>query len=95
MLAGRYRVLSYDKRGHGLSDAVSGPYRLDDHLDDLFGLTDFLGFGDFALVGVSVGGTDRAGSGCPPRWPHTRAWFFAIRPQKLVLPVSGTIGSTR
>ncbi|MCQ8871773.1 alpha/beta fold hydrolase [Mesorhizobium sp. LMG17149] len=56
MLAGRYCVMSYDKRGHGLSDAVSGPYRLEDHLDDLFGLADFLGIGDFALAGVSVGG---------------------------------------
>ncbi|MCV3211208.1 3-oxoadipate enol-lactonase [Mesorhizobium sp. YC-39] len=56
ILAGRYCVLSYDKRGHGLSDAVSGPYRLEDHLDDLFGLADFLGIGGFALAGVSVGG---------------------------------------
>jgi 3-oxoadipate enol-lactonase len=56
IVAGRYRVMSYDKRGHGLSDAVSGPYRLEDHLDDLFGLAHLVGFDSFALAGVSVGG---------------------------------------
>ena len=28
-LASRYRVLTYDKRGHGLSDSPRGPYGLD------------------------------------------------------------------
>ena len=55
-LAGRYRVVSYDKRGHGLSDIPAGDYALDDHLDDLFGLVDHLGFERFALAGVSIGG---------------------------------------
>lgn len=52
----RYRVLSYDKRGHGLSDAPEGDYSLDDHLDDLSGLLDHLGIARLALCGVSVGG---------------------------------------
>ena len=52
----RYRVLSYDKRGHGLSDAPQGPYSLDDHLADLLSLTHHLGITHFALCGVSVGG---------------------------------------
>jgi 3-oxoadipate enol-lactonase len=55
-LANDYRILSYDKRGHGLSDAPAGEYSLNDHLDDLQGLVDHVGFGDFALCGVSVGG---------------------------------------
>lgn len=55
-LAGTYRVVYYDKRGHGLSDSPDGEYRLDDHLDDLFGLLDHLGIGRFALAGVSIGG---------------------------------------
>lgn len=55
-LAGPYRVVSYDKRGHGLSDIPAGDYSLDDHLDDLFGLLDHLGIGRFALGGVSIGG---------------------------------------
>lgn len=55
-LSAHYRVLTYDKRGHGLSDAPPGPYSLDDHVDDLLGLLDHVGFSRFAMVGVSVGG---------------------------------------
>ena len=55
-LAVQYRVVSYDKRGHGLSDAPGGDYTLDEHVDDLAGLLDFLGIGRLALAGVSVGG---------------------------------------
>lgn len=55
-LAGTYRVVSYDKRGHGLSDSPAGDYSLDNHLNDLFGLADHLGLGRFALGGVSIGG---------------------------------------
>lgn len=52
----RYRVISYDKRGHGLSDSPSAPYRLVDHAADLLGLTDYLELDRFALAGISVGG---------------------------------------
>lgn len=55
-LAARYRVISYDKRGHGLSDAPPGDYSLDDHVDDLEGLLHHLGIERLALAGVSVGG---------------------------------------
>ncbi|UYO01236.1 MAG: 3-oxoadipate enol-lactonase [Devosia sp.] len=55
-LASSYRILSYDKRGHGLSDCPAGEYSLDDHLDDLEGLVRHVGFDRFALCGVSVGG---------------------------------------
>ena len=55
-LALRYRVLSYDKRGHGLSDTPAGDYALDDHVADLLGLLDHLGIGRLALAGVSIGG---------------------------------------
>jgi 3-oxoadipate enol-lactonase len=55
-LAARYRVVSYDKRGHGLSDAPDGDYRLDDHVDDLQGLLNYLEIERLALAGVSVGG---------------------------------------
>lgn len=48
--------LSYDKRGHGLSDTPRGDYRLDDHLDDLLGLTDHVGISSAVVVGVSIGG---------------------------------------
>lgn len=55
-LSARYRILSYDKRGHGLSDTPADEYTLDDHIDDLAGLLDHLGIGRLALAGVSVGG---------------------------------------
>jgi 3-oxoadipate enol-lactonase len=52
----RYRVVRYDKRGHGLSDTPAGPYRIDDHVADLVGLAGHLGIEEFGLAGVSVGG---------------------------------------
>ena len=55
-LADRYRIILYDKRGHGLSEATPAPYRLTDHVDDLVALLDHLGIDKAALVGLSVGG---------------------------------------
>lgn len=55
-LAGRYRILLYDKRGHGLSDAPPGPYTIDDHADDLLALLDHFNIASAAIVGLSVGG---------------------------------------
>jgi 3-oxoadipate enol-lactonase len=55
-LATRYRLLTYDKRGHGLSDAPPGDYKLDDHVADLAGLLDHLGIERAAFCGVSIGG---------------------------------------
>ncbi len=52
----RFRVVLYDKRGHGLSDAPPAPYSMDDHTDDLTALLDHLHIGSAALVGLSVGG---------------------------------------
>jgi 3-oxoadipate enol-lactonase len=56
VLSASYRVVSYDKRGHGLSEAPAGDYTLDDHVGDLAALLDHLGVGRLALAGVSVGG---------------------------------------
>lgn len=52
----RFRVVLYDKRGHGLSDAPPAPYTIDDHTDDLLALLDHLGIKKASLVGLSVGG---------------------------------------
>ena len=51
-----FRVLRYDKRGHGLSQ--SGPDRADmaDYARDLLALLDVLGVGRAAIVGMSIGG---------------------------------------
>ncbi|WP_262296998.1 3-oxoadipate enol-lactonase [Microvirga sesbaniae] len=54
--ADRYRIILYDKRGHGLSDAPPAPYTIDDHTDDLIALLDHLGLDRAAFVGLSVGG---------------------------------------
>lgn len=55
-LGDSFRVLTYDKRGHGLSDSPEGDYSLDDHVADLVGLFDALGFDRVAICGVSIGG---------------------------------------
>jgi len=55
-LEGRWRVLRYDSRGHGLSDAPPGPYAIDALADDLLALLDARDSDRFALVGLSVGG---------------------------------------
>ena len=54
--ADRYRIVLYDKRGHGLSDAPPAPYTIDDHADDLLALLDQLKVDRAAVVGLSVGG---------------------------------------
>ncbi len=51
-----FRIVRYDKRGHGLSEATPAPYSLADHVEDLTGLLDHLGIGQAVIVGVSVGG---------------------------------------
>ncbi len=59
MLADRYRMLSFDMRGHGQSahPASDAPLSLDLLVDDLFAVTDAAGIGRFHLVGESIGGT--------------------------------------
>lgn len=54
--AGRFRMVRYDKRGHGLSEAPQRPYAMDDHVGDLIGLLDHLGLDRIILCGLSVGG---------------------------------------
>jgi 3-oxoadipate enol-lactonase len=55
-LAERYRVLTYDTRGHGETPAPPGPYTLDDLVDDVVALLDEVGAERAHLVGVSLGG---------------------------------------
>ncbi len=55
-LADRYSLVFHDKRGHGLSDAPRGPYRIEDHAADLLVLLRAMAIDRFALVGLSVGG---------------------------------------
>lgn len=55
-LAERFRVVSYDTRGHGRSPAPEGPYTIDDLVDDVVALLDELGADRAHVVGLSLGG---------------------------------------
>jgi len=50
------RVIRYDTRGHGLSEATPGPYSMKTLAGDLAALLDHLGAKGAAVVGLSVGG---------------------------------------
>jgi len=55
-LVNGYRVLRYDTRGHGGSDAPAGPYTLDDLGDDAIAMLDALDIDRVHWVGLSMGG---------------------------------------
>lgn len=54
--AAKYRVLRYDTRGHGRSDAPAGPYTIDQLVGDVIGLLDALGIERTNFCGLSMGG---------------------------------------
>ena len=51
-----FRTLAYDLRGHGLTKASSEVRSIDDHVEDLFALLDFLNIKQVILAGLSIGG---------------------------------------
>jgi 3-oxoadipate enol-lactonase / 4-carboxymuconolactone decarboxylase len=55
-LAGEFRVLRYDHRGHGGSPVPPGPYTVDDLAGDVLELLDELGIERVTFVGLSLGG---------------------------------------
>lgn len=55
-LTARYRVLRYDTRGHGGTDAPAGPYTLDQLAEDARALLRALGIARTHWVGLSMGG---------------------------------------
>jgi non-heme chloroperoxidase len=55
-----YRVISYDRRGFGLSDKPADGYDYDTLADDLKGLIDGLELDNVTLVGFSMGGGEVA-----------------------------------
>lgn len=56
LLGAGYRVLRFDNRGIGQSDAPAGPYTTQLFAQDTKALVDELGLTDFHLLGVSMGG---------------------------------------
>jgi 3-oxoadipate enol-lactonase/4-carboxymuconolactone decarboxylase len=51
-----FRILQYDIRGHGASDAPAGEYSIELLGRDVLGLADALGISQFAFCGLSLGG---------------------------------------
>ena len=55
-LSKSFRVLQYDRRGHGQTDAPNGPYTWDQLIGDVVGLWNELGIEKAHYVGLSMGG---------------------------------------
>jgi len=56
VLTSRYRVLRYDTRGHGGTEAPAGAYTLDELTEDVRALLQALGIPRTHFVGLSMGG---------------------------------------
>ena len=56
LLEKHYRVLRYDARGHGKSDAPKGPYTFPDLVDDIIALMDHFEIAKADYMGLSLGG---------------------------------------
>jgi 3-oxoadipate enol-lactonase len=55
-LAGRYRVVRFDARGHGASETTPAPYDFETLTADVVALLDHLGIGRAHFLGLSMGG---------------------------------------
>lgn len=73
-LAGGFRVVRYDTRGHGRSDAPPDPYTLDQLGGDLLALLDALDIAHAHVCGLSLGGM-------------TALWLAAHHPERIARAV--------
>jgi 3-oxoadipate enol-lactonase len=71
-LKDKFRVLRYDQRGHGGTDAPAGRYAYATLLDDAVRLMDALSIGKAHFAGLSMGGATALGLAehCPDRVDH-------------------------
>ena len=51
-----FRIIRYDKRGHGLSECPSGPYSMGGLIRDAEALLDHLNVSNCVFIGLSIGG---------------------------------------
>jgi 3-oxoadipate enol-lactonase len=56
ILAPDFRIVTYDARGHGLSESGPDKCEMADYAGDLIGLLDSVGVGRATVVGLSIGG---------------------------------------
>lgn len=78
-LAKRFRIIRYDQRGHGESDAPKGPYTIDQLGRDVLAILDQLEIKKAHFLGLSMGGTTGMWLACNA--PH--------RFQKIILANTG------
>ena len=60
-LAGEYRVIRYDQRGHGKSEVATAPYAFPALVEDALALLDALELARVHFVGLSLGGMTALG----------------------------------
>ncbi len=56
LLPADLRIIRFDKRGHGLSDASPAPYAMAELVDDVAAILDAIAVTDATFVGLSIGG---------------------------------------
>lgn len=56
LLAGRYRIITYDQRGHGGSDVPTPPYTMGGLIRDLERVMDHVAVKEAVVIGASLGG---------------------------------------
>jgi 3-oxoadipate enol-lactonase len=54
--SGSFRILRYDTRGHGQSEATPGPYSIEQLAEDVLALLEHLKIGRVSYCGLSMGG---------------------------------------
>ncbi len=84
----RYRVLTFDGRGHGASDKPPGPYSVEQFGEDFYGVLRAAGVDRAVVVGLSMGGM--AGQALAAAHPEavealvlcdTTCWYLESGPQ--------------